>query len=105
MEMLKKFVSLDKNHSFTIGIIETTAYFQIENINPEYYKTFLLLLKQGFTYMTEKHVNYVKQRINAEDMEFFKKSTFIREDSVIIAKTPIEDFLFELADCLGIKRL
>jgi hypothetical protein len=105
MDLPKKFISLDKHHSFTIGIVENTAYFQIENINPEYYKTFLLLLKQGFNYMAENNVLYVKQHINSEDAELFKKSTFIKENTTLIAKTNIEDFLFELTDCLGIKRL
>ena len=44
----KNFYSIDKYHSFNINIIEDTAYFSINTIKPEKYKTFLLLLKAGF---------------------------------------------------------
>ena len=101
----KKFSSIDKNHSFSINIIEDTAYFIIEEINPEHYKTLLLLLKSGFEYMVNSNVKYVKQYINKEDSGEFKRSIVIEEDNMTVVKTKIEDFLFELCDALGFQRL
>jgi hypothetical protein len=100
-----KFISIDKQHSFTIFIIEDTAYFTLHDIKPEKYKTFLLELKKGFQYMVNNGIKYVKQEINYEDKESFKKSSFIEENNILIAKTNIEDFLVELCDVLGMHRL
>ena len=55
--------------------------------------------------MVNNSIKYVKQEINYEDKESFKKSTFIEEDNILIAKTNIEDFLIELCDVLGMNRL
>lgn len=101
----KNFYSIDKYHSFNINIIEDTAYFSINTIKPEKYKTFLLLLKSGFEYMIKMNVKYVKQYITKEDINCFQKSTIIEENNTVIVKTKIEDFLFELCDALGIQRL
>jgi hypothetical protein len=100
-----KFVSIDKEHLFKISIIEDTAYFIMCNINPEKYKTFLLLLKDAYQYMVNNSIKYVKQQINHEDKESFKRSSFIEEDNILIAKTDIEYFLVELCDALGMHRL
>lgn len=99
------FTSTDKEHSFIISIIEDTAYFSLLTLNPEKYKTFLLLLKKAFEYMISNNIKYIKQRINHNDKESFKKSSFIEENNTLIVKTNIEDFLFELCDALGINRL
>lgn len=103
--MIKQFSSIDKEHQLYIDIIEDTAYFTIEIINPEKYKTFLLLLKTIFEYMLNNNVKYVKQYINYNDIENFKNSEIYSERDVIIVKTKIEDFLFELCDALGMNRL
>lgn len=100
-----KFLSIDKEHLFNISIIEDTAYFTLHNINPQKYKTFLLLLKNAFDYMVNNNIKYVKQQINHEDRESFKRSSFIEEDNILIAKTNIEYFLVELCDALGMHRL
>jgi len=105
MSISKDFISLDKQHSFTIDIIGDTSYFIINYIKPEKYKTFLLLLKNGFEYMITKDIKYVKLRINEEDKINFKRSSFIQENDVVIVKIIITDFLFELCDALGIERL
>lgn len=101
----KNFVSVDKYHSFTITLIEEVAYFKLELVNPEKYKTFLLLLKNGFEYMVNNKIKYVKQQINYEDKINFQRSIFIEENDILIVKTQINDFLFELCDALGINRL
>ena len=129
-KLKKEFISIDKQHSFTISIIEDTAYFVlnyigkgttpppapkiIEKVGKEEeekevfaisYKIFLLLLKDGFQYMTNNGIKYVKQQINYEDKETFKKSFFIEENNILIAKTNIDDFLIELCEALGMNRL
>lgn len=105
MSSNKEFISIDKNHSLNINIIDDTAYFTINYLNPEKYKTFLLLLKLAFEYMVNNNVKYIKQRINEEDKINFKNSIFIEEDDIVIVKTNIDNFLFELCDALGMQRL
>jgi hypothetical protein len=101
----KDFISIDKNHSFTVQIIDNTAYFMINTLNPEKYKTFLLLLKSAFEYMVSKNVSYVKQQINKDDKENFKNSSFIEADNILVVKTHINDFMIEICDALGMHRL
>ena len=60
---------------------------------------------KGYEYMYLHKIKYVKQIINYEDREFFKKSQIIEENNLLIVKIDVEDFLFELCDALGIKRL
>jgi hypothetical protein len=55
--------------------------------------------------MVNNSIKYVKQQINHEDKESFKRSSFIEEDNILIAKTDIEYFLVELCDALGMHRL
>jgi hypothetical protein len=101
----QQFTSIDKFHSFGITILEDTAYFALRSVEPSQYKTFLLLLKRGFEYMKQNNVKYVKQQINVEDKESFKKSNVIEENNVLIVKTNIDDFLFEICDAIGMHRL
>ena len=101
----RQFTSIDKCHSFGITILEDTAYFVLYNVDPSHYKTFLLLLKNGFEYMNFHKIKYVKQQINAEDKESFKKSVIIEENNILIVKTNIEDFLLEICDAIGMHRL
>jgi len=101
----QQFTSIDKLHSFGITILEDTAYFALRSVEPSQYKTFLLLLKKGFEYMKMHNVKFVKQQINTEDKDSFKKSIFIEENNILIVKTNIDDFLFELCDAIGMHRL
>ena len=96
MNIIKTFVSIDKNHSFTMEIIETTCYFRIEMLEPKKYKTFLLLLKKGFEFMIENNIKYVKLKINKEDKNNFRRCTFIEEEDITIVKISIDDFLIEI---------
>lgn len=105
LTMSQKFTSIDKNHQFNINIIDDTAYFALEYIEPANCKTFLLLLKSGIEYMVNNNVKYVKQYIMENDIDEFKNSHIISENDIFIVKTKIEDFLFELCDALGIQRL
>jgi hypothetical protein len=101
----KTFISFDKKHQFNIDIIEDTAYFTLLLINPEYYKTFLLLLKNAVELLVNNNVKYIKQYINEEDIVLFKNSIIIKENTFVLVKTKIEDFAYELCDALGIQRL
>ena len=101
----RQFTSIDRFHSFGITILEDTAYFALRDVEPSQYKTFLLLLKKGFEYMKANNVKYVKQQVNPEDKESFKKSVVIEENNILIVKTKIDDFLFEICDAIGIHRL
>lgn len=103
--LIKQFNSIDKNHQIDINIIDDTAYFSINMLNPEKYKTFLLLLKSCFEYMVINNIKYIKQYINEDDIDNFKKSVIIREKNTVIVKTHIDDFLIELCDALGMNRL
>ena len=104
----KKFISIDDAHSFEIKIdcenIDS-AYFNICNITPENYKTFLLILKDGFQYMQMHNIKKVKQFINTTDVEFFKKSIISYYHNYIIVTTNIEYFLEEICNGLGIQKL
>ena len=104
----KKFVSIDDAHSFEINISEESnecAYFSIEKLTPEHYKTFLLILKDGFEYMIQNNISTVKQIINSTDIEFFKKSTISYYHNYVIISTNIDFFLEDLCNGLGIQRL
>lgn len=104
----KKFLSIDDAHSFEININEEakdSAYFTIEKVTPEHYKTFLLLLKDGFEYMIKNKISIVKQIINSTDIEFFKKSTISYYHNYVIISTNIEFFLEDICNGLGIQRL
>lgn len=101
--MEKHFCSM--GHAFKISIVDDTAYFQLEQLKEENYKTFLLLLKNGFEYMCDNKVKYVKQYINEDDIVNFKKSEFLKNNDIVIVKTHIDDFLYELTGALGFNRL
>ncbi len=55
--------------------------------------------------MISNNIKYVKQYINEDDIENFKKSEILREYNFLIVKTKIEDFLIEIYDALGMQRL
>ena len=101
----KTFKSIDDKHSFNIMIIEDTAYFEITSIESKYYKSFLLILKDGFDYMCKYNVKYVKQTVTENDIEFFNKSEIIKQNNKVIIKTNINDFLIEICDALAIQHL
>jgi len=104
----KNFVSIDDAHSFEIIIYDEFpdyAYFTMINVTPEHYKTFLLLLKDGFEYMSNNNIKTIKQMLNTTDLEFFKKSTISYFDNYVIVSTNIEYFLEEICNGLGIQRL
>jgi hypothetical protein len=100
-----QFASIDNNHCIEISIIEDTCYFNIVRLIPEFYKTFLILLKKVIEYMSNNKIKYIKQYIVEEDKELFKKSIFLEKNNILVVKTDIENFIEEICDAIGIQRL
>jgi len=102
----KKFISIDKNHEVEISIIENIAWFNINKLEYEYYKTFLYLLKDIITFFSENKIQYIKQYVIDTDIEYFKSSTFLKiSDNQYVISTKIEDFIKELINVLGIQQV
>lgn len=102
--LLKKFLSIDKDHLIVINIIFNIAWFQIDKINYENCKTFILLIKDCVDYFKENNIEYVKQYIHTNDIEFFKFSDIINiNNDLHVATTPLINFVDELVSILGIK--
>ena len=87
----KIFTSIDDKHSISISIINNTAYFAIEKLEIENYKTFLLILKECFEYMNIYSVEFIKQQITPIDIELFKRSEILVDNTLIYVKTKIND--------------
>lgn len=102
----KTFNSIDNKHQIDIKIIDDIAWFNINKLDYENYKTFLLLIKNIMSFLNEQKINIIKQYINGEDLKFFEKSSYvdIGNDQYIIS-TEITHFLSELVNVLGIQKL
>ena len=104
----KIFNSLDFKHQIEISIIGDIAWFNINKLNYEFCKTFLILLKDVIEFISENKAKYIKQYLNKDDLEYYTKSSFVEEDlekSVYCASTKLEDFVEEIANALGIKKI
>ncbi len=98
--------SLDLKHSIQITIIRENAFFQIIKFNPDFQKTFVMLLKDVIEKFTSNNIKYVKQNIIDEDKSYFKNSDINElEDGNFIVSTPIISFIDEMISVLGIKKL
>ena len=67
----KVFNSIDNKHQIEITIIDDICWFYINKFDFEYYKTFLLTLKDVLMYLKKNNVIYIKQYIDQNDIEFF----------------------------------
>lgn len=102
----KIFNSIDNNHQISINIITDVAWFNINKLNFESFKTFLILLKDVLIYMKKNNVKYIKQYVNEEDMHFFKKSSiFDMDNNVYSITTKIDDFVDEIVNVFDIKKM
>ena len=100
------FDSIDKKHQIRMIIIDDVAWFSIEKLEYEFYKTFLLMLKDIMEWMCSHNVKFVKQQICETDLGGFKMSSSVAlGDGTFVISTPIIHFISELADALGIQRL
>ncbi len=105
-QLNKIFNSVDLNHQISISIIDNVSWFNINKLNYESYKTFLLLLKEVLTFMNIHNIKYVKQYIYKEDLEYFKNSSYVEiGDSQYTVTTDIIYFLSEITNVLGIQKI
>ena len=105
IEYNKLFNSIDNNHQIEISIIDKIAWFNIIKLNYEQYKTFLILLKDIILYLSNKKIEYIKQYIKKEDLEYFSKSSFNEYGDIYIISTKLIDFTDEISNVLGIKKI
>jgi hypothetical protein len=105
-EMEKRtFVSLNKKSRIDVTCENDLANFEIIEVCFENLLPFMQILLECCLFMKEKNTKYVVQTIKREEFGMFKHSEKIHDDgklSVIIIKTPIDKFLDELTDVLGI---
>lgn len=102
----KIFNSLDKKHQIEITIIDEISWFNINKLDYEYCKTFLILLKDVILFLNQNNVRFIKQYIYGEDLEYFKKSSYINvDDNTYVVTSEIIHFLSELVSVLGINKL
>lgn len=104
--MNKIFDSIDNKHQIETNIIENICWFNINKFDYEYYKTFLLTLKDVLLYLNKNNIIHIKQYIYEEDIEFFKNSSTVNiYENQYIVTTNITDFIDEIICVLGIKKI
>ena len=104
----KIFDSIDNKHQIEIKIelIGEYAWFNINKLDYENCKTFLILLKRVIEYLSSKNVKIIKQYIYEEDLKYFEKSSHLDiGNGQFIISTEIIHFLSELIYALGINKL
>jgi hypothetical protein len=101
--MNKIFNSVDLKHQISTYIIDDICWFNIDKFEFEYYKTFLLTIKDVLLYLKKNKVIYIKQYVFEEDVILFKNSssTNINENQFIIT-TNIDIFIDEIIGVFGI---
>ena len=102
----KIYNSIDNKHQIEINIIENISWFNINKLDFESFKTFLLLLKDIMTYLKNNNIKYIKQYIEEKDTEYFKKSSIINLDkNYYMVTTYIDDFIDEIILVFGINKI
>ena len=104
----KIFDSIDKKHQIEINLLDDVAWFNINKLDYENCKTFLILLKSVMEHFSLNNVKFIKQYICEEDLKYFnfKKSSYLDiGNSQFVISTDIIHFLSELMNVLGIKKL
>jgi hypothetical protein len=98
--------SIDKKHKIEIMIIDNLAWFNIINIEYENYKTFLDLLKDTINIFNKNNVEYIKQYVYSDDIQYFKLSEYTKiDDNCYIMTTKLKDFPAEIFDVLGVNKI
>lgn len=107
MEHKKKFFnSIDNKHQIETYIIENISWFNINKLDFESFKTFLILLKDVMMYMKNNNVIYIRQYIMEEDTIYFKKSSVVNlDENTYVVTTNIVDFIDEITNVLDVKKL
>lgn len=102
----KIFNSIDNKHQIEANIIENISWFNINKLDFESFKTFLILLKDVIVYMKNNNIMYIRQYIMEEDILYFKKSSIVNlDENTYMVTTNIIDFIDEITNVLGIKKL
>ena len=102
----KIYNSIDNKHQIKINIIDDVCWFNINKFDFEYYKTFLLVLKDVLIYLRKNNVIYIKQYISEEDTKYFTKSTIVNIDrDQYTITTNINDFVDEIINVFGINKI
>ena len=105
-EFNKLFDSIDLKHQIEISILEEISWFNINKIDYQNCKTFLLLLKDVMKYLSGKQIKYIKQYINKDDLIFFTTSSYTESsDNTYVISTSIEYFIPEITIALGINKI
>jgi len=102
----KIFNSVDKNHQIEVSVVGNTCWFNINKFEFEYYKTFLLMLKDVLVFLKNNNVIYIKQYIYEDDCEYFKNSSVVNiyKDKYIVT-TNIDNFIDEIISVFGINKI
>lgn len=104
--MNKIFNSIDNKHQINIYIIEDICWFNIDKFEFEYYKTFLLTLKDVLLYLKKNNVVFIKQYVFEEDVILFKNSSSTNiNDTQYIITTNIDNFIDEIIGVFGINKI
>lgn len=94
--MDKIFNSIDNKHKIYTYVIDDICWFNIDKFEFEYYKTFLLTLKDVLLYLKKNKVIYIKQYVYDEDVKLFKNSSSINiNENKYIITTNIDIFIFK----------
>ena len=102
----KIFNSVDNKHQIETHIIENISWFNINKLDFEIFKTFLILLKDVMMYMKNNNVLYIRQYITEEDTMYFKKSSVVNlDENTYVVTTNIADFIDEIIEVFGVKKL
>ena len=95
--------SIDNKHKIKLQINENNAIFTIINLEFEFYKSFLILLKDIIHDLNSKNVKNIIQYINNDDCINFKKSDIITiDDNTSMVITNINIFAEQMYEALGI---
>lgn len=104
----KIFNSIDIKHQIEINIDFTGefAWFNINKLDYESCKTFLIVLKEVMEFLNSNNIKIIKQYVYEEDLKFFEKSSHLDiGNGKFIITTDIIHFLSELVNALGINKL
>ena len=104
----KIFDSIDSKHQIEIKIelLGEFAWFNINKLDNENCKTFLIVLKKVMEFLSSNNVKIIKQYVYKDDLKYFEKSNHLDiGDGKFIISTDIIHFLSELIYALGINKL
>jgi len=104
--MNKIFNSIDNKHKINTYVIDDICWFNIDKFEFEYYKTFLITIKDVLLYLKKNKVVYIKQYVYDDDVVLFKNSSsFKSKENTHIITTNIDIFIDEIVSVFGINKI